>query len=163
MEINVTRELAALARLTIAELRVRYAEVFGEPTTTGNRTWLVRRIAWRLQALAEGDLSERARARAAELARDADIRLIPPKGLTAIAGSVHTGTAPKEASDARLPPPGSVITRTYKGATIHVKVLATGFEYDGHTFPSLSAVAKAVTGTHCNGFHFFKLNKPEHA
>ncbi len=163
MQINVTRELAALARLTIAELRARYAEVFGEPTTTGNRTWLVRRIAWRIQVLAEGDLSERARARAAELARDADIRLIPPKGSTAIAGPVHTGTVPKDTTDARLPPPGSVITRAYKGATIHVKVLATGFEYDGHTFPSLSAVAKAVTGTHCNGFHFFKLNKPEHA
>ncbi|AMV25152.1 hypothetical protein VT84_12205 [Gemmata sp. SH-PL17] len=163
MEINVTRELAALARLTIAELRARYAEVFGEPTTTGNRTWLVRRIAWRIQVLAEGDLSERARTRAAELARDADIRLIPPKGNTALTGPVHTGTVPREASDARLPPPGSVITRTYKGATVHVKVLPTGFEYDGHTFPSLSAVAKAVTGTHCNGFHFFKLNKPERA
>ncbi|AMV25243.1 hypothetical protein VT84_12660 [Gemmata sp. SH-PL17] len=163
MQINVSRELAALARFTIAELRARYADVFGEPTTTGNRTWLVRRIAWRLQVLAEGDLSQRARARAAELARDADIRLIPPKGSTAHAGPVHTGTVPREASDARLPPPGSVITRIYKGTTIHVKVLAAGFEYDGHTFPSLSAVAKAVTGTHCNGFHFFKLNRPERA
>ncbi|MBP3954808.1 DUF2924 domain-containing protein [Gemmata sp. G18] len=161
MEINVARELAALARLTIAELRTRYAEVFGEPTTTGNRTWLVRRIAWRLQVLAEGDLSARARARAAELARDADIRLIPPKGSTAAAGPVHAGTVPKETGDARLPPPGSVITRAYKGTTVRVQVLATGFEYDGRTFPSLSAVAKAVTGSHCNGFHFFKLNKPE--
>ncbi|WP_261360394.1 DUF2924 domain-containing protein [Gemmata massiliana] len=50
----------------------------GEPTTTGNRTWLARRIAWRIQALAEGDLSEGARARAAELARDADLRVISP-------------------------------------------------------------------------------------
>ncbi|VTR92447.1 Putative bacteriophage related protein OS=Isosphaera pallida (strain ATCC 43644 / DSM 9630 / IS1B) GN=Isop_2454 PE=4 SV=1: DUF2924 [Gemmata massiliana] len=155
MQINVTRELAALVRLTIAELRARYAEVFGEPTTTGNRTWL----AWRIQVLAEGDLSQRARSRAAELARDADIRRIPPKGSTAIAGPVHTGTVTKEASDARLPPPGSVITRAYKGATIHVKVLTTGFGYDARTFPSLSAVAEAVTGTHGNGFHFFKLNK----
>ena len=45
--------------------------MFGEATTTGHKTWLVRRIAWRLQALAEGDLSERAKARAAELAGDA--------------------------------------------------------------------------------------------
>ncbi|MBP3954771.1 DUF2924 domain-containing protein [Gemmata sp. G18] len=163
MEINVAKELAALQRLTPTDLRARYAEVFGEPTTTGNRTWLVRRIAWRLQVLAEGDLSARARTRAVQLARDADIRLIPPKGSTASAGPVHTGTVPRDTSDARLPPPGSVITRAYKGATVHVKVLPTGFEYDGRVFPSLSAVAKAVTGTHCNGFHFFKLNKPERA
>jgi hypothetical protein len=63
----------------VAALREKYAAVFGEATTTGNRTWLVRRIAWRLQALAEGDLSELARQRAAELARDADLRVIPPR------------------------------------------------------------------------------------
>ena len=79
MEINVGKEVAALARMTPAELRERYAEVFGEATVTKNRTWLVRRIAWRLQVLAEGDLSERARQRAIELARDADLRVIPPR------------------------------------------------------------------------------------
>jgi hypothetical protein len=56
MPIDVGREVAALKRLTAGRLRDRYAEVFGEATTTGNKTWLVRRIAWRLQALAEGDL-----------------------------------------------------------------------------------------------------------
>ncbi|VTR95165.1 Putative bacteriophage related protein OS=Isosphaera pallida (strain ATCC 43644 / DSM 9630 / IS1B) GN=Isop_2454 PE=4 SV=1: DUF2924 [Gemmata massiliana] len=76
MATNVAREIAALARMTASNLRARCTEVFGEPTRTGNRTWLVRRIAWRLQALAEGDLSEGARA--AELARDADLRVIPP-------------------------------------------------------------------------------------
>ena len=63
----------------MAELRTRYAEVFGETTQAGHRTWLTKRIAWRLQALAEGDLSGRARRRAAELANDADLRLAPPK------------------------------------------------------------------------------------
>ncbi|WP_261360393.1 DUF2924 domain-containing protein [Gemmata massiliana] len=62
-------------------------------------------------------------------------------------------------SDDRLPPSGRVTTCVYKGTTIHVKVLAAGFEYDARTFPSLSAAAKAVTGSHGNGFHFFKLNK----
>jgi Protein of unknown function (DUF2924) len=62
MEVNVAREVAALQRMTPKQLREKYAEVFGEATGTGNRTWLVRRIAWRLQALAEGDLTERARA-----------------------------------------------------------------------------------------------------
>ncbi|HEV3436990.1 MAG TPA: DUF2924 domain-containing protein [Gemmata sp.] len=67
-DLNVVQEIAALQRMTTKQLRERYAEVFGETTTANNRTWLFRRIAWRLQALAEGDLSERARARAVELA-----------------------------------------------------------------------------------------------
>ena len=54
MTINVGKEVAALKRLAAGALRVRYAEVFGEATTAGNMTWLVRRIAWRLQAFAEG-------------------------------------------------------------------------------------------------------------
>jgi hypothetical protein len=74
-------ELAALTHMGVSALRGKYAELFGEPTRTGNKTWLVRRIAWRLQALAQGDLS-----------------------------------------------------------------------------PSLSAVARAVTGSHCNGYLFFRLN-----
>ena len=78
MELNILNEVAALERLTIGQLRQRFAELFGEATAASNRTWLVKRIAWRLQALAEGDLSERARRRAAELARDADLRLNPP-------------------------------------------------------------------------------------
>src|ERR1700687_4140925 len=60
MDHQLAKELAALIRLGVSELRLKYAEVFAEPTRTGNKNWLVRRIAWRLQALAEGDLSERA-------------------------------------------------------------------------------------------------------
>jgi hypothetical protein len=67
MELNVHKEVAAMQRLGAKQLRGRYAEVFGEATTANNKTWLIRRIAWRLQALAEGDLSERARRRAEEL------------------------------------------------------------------------------------------------
>lgn len=78
MPVNVGREVAALERMTVARLREQYAAVFGEATATGNRTWLVRRTAWRLQALAEGDLTDRAVARAAELARDADLRVTAP-------------------------------------------------------------------------------------
>ena len=58
-------------------LRDRYAELFGEETRANNKPWLVKRIAWRLQALAEGDLSERALQRAAALAIDADLRMMP--------------------------------------------------------------------------------------
>jgi hypothetical protein len=72
---TLAKELAALERMTAAELRDRYAEVFGEPAASGNRAWLGRRVGWRMQALAEGDLSERARTRATELSRDADLRV----------------------------------------------------------------------------------------
>ena len=158
MEINVGEEVDALQRMTVTQLRERYADTFGEATATGNRTWLVRRIAWRLQALAEGDLSARAKARAAELGRDADLRVIPPREKPAPAvGSLRPAPPPRDKGDGRLPPPGSVLTRAYKGGTVQVKVLAEGFEYDGAVHASLSAVAKAVTGSHCNGFHFFRL------
>ena len=165
MTTDVGKEVAALKRMAAGALRDRYAEVFGEATATGNRTWLVRRIAWRLQALAEGDLSERAKARAAELARDADLRVIPPRETparpAAERGPVATGTVSRPAAvdDDRLPPPGSLITRPYKGGVVQVKVLRDGFEYAGAVYASLSAVAKAVTGSHCNGFLFFKLTK----
>jgi hypothetical protein len=66
---NVGTEIAALPRLAVKDLRARYAEIFGEPTKASNKQWLTKRIAWRLQSLAEGDLSERARKRAEELAR----------------------------------------------------------------------------------------------
>ena len=160
MTVNVAKEVAALQRMTPKELRERYAEVFGEATRTGNRTWLVRRIAWRLQALAEGDLSERARARAAELARDADLRVVPPVLRAVTPAEAATRTVTREAgfaTDKRLPQPGSVITRAYKGGLVRVQVLKDGFEYEGEVYPSLSAVAKVVTRSHCNGFHFFRL------
>jgi hypothetical protein len=159
MDHDWTKQLAALTRLGASALRGKYAELFGEPTRTGNKTWLVRRIAWRLQALAEGDLSERARRRAEELARDADLRLTAPRGAIQTPPATADRSKPtlKLRSDARVPPPGTVLTRSYKGRTLRVQVLAHGFVYAGQTYPSLSAVAKAVTGSHCNGYLFFRL------
>jgi len=118
-----------------------------------NRVWLIRRIAWRLQALAEGDLSERARRRAAELACDADLRLLPPRGAAQGATNPLGGPSPRRV-DPRLPCPGSVLTRRYKGSTLQVQVLERGFAFDGQVFASLSAIAKAITGAHGNGFLF---------
>ena len=154
-------EIAALQRLTVKQLRARYAEVFGEGTSAANRVWLVKRIAYRLQVLAEGDLSERARRRAAELANDADLRLFPPKdtaGATAATPRTETAVLPFKADD-RLPTAGTILTRTYKGSVVQVQVLQHGFEYHGQVYQSLSAVAKAVTGSHCNGYAFFRLGQ----
>ncbi len=113
MELNIVNEVATLQRLSVGQLRQRFAELFGETTKASNRTWLIKRIVWRLQALAEGDLSERARRRAAELARDADLRLNPPQS------KANTTTPPPEPvrlpapDDPRLPPPGTILTRPY--------------------------------------------------
>ena len=157
---SIAREIAALQRLTVHDRRRRYAEVFGEATRSGNRFWLVKRIAWRLQALAEGGLSDRAKRRAAELANDADLRVIPPRTLTLGTDEPPPPKTLRFQSDDRLPPPGSVLTRKYKGRDVQVLVRADGFEYYGKVYPSLSAVAQEITGTHINGFLFFRLNKP---
>jgi hypothetical protein len=155
VELNIVNEVAALQRLTVGQLRQRFAELFGEATSASNRAWLVKRIVWRLQALAEGDLSERARRRAAELARDADLRLNPPRSQTTTAIQPEPVTVPAPV-DHRLPPPGTILARPYKGQLVQVQVLTEGFAYAGRVYPSLSAVAKAVTGSHTNGFHFFR-------
>lgn len=78
MTLNVGKEVAAVKRMTVAQLRARHVEVFGEQTRSGHKEYLVKRIAWRLQSQAEGDLSQRARQRASELANDADLRTHAP-------------------------------------------------------------------------------------
>jgi len=157
MVVNVDKEVIAMKRMTVSELRRKYAEVTGEETRCRHKDYLVRRIAWRLQANAEGDLSERARRQAKELAQGADVRLTGMRGKDVLLNSpAKTGTI-NISQDDRLPMPGAVITREYKGETIEVKVLPNGFEYGGEVYRTLSAVAKVVTGTHWNGYHFFGL------
>jgi hypothetical protein len=161
MNPHLAHELATLEQLTVAELRARYAELFGEETRVGNKLWLIRRIAWRLQALAEGDLSQRARQRAAELARDADVRLSPPRPALVVPAPAPTtpSSRSRRPRHPRLPPPGTILTRLYKGETLQVRVLRHGFEFEDTVYPSLSAVAKAITGSHCSGHLFFRLTK----
>ena len=157
---NVKKELALLDEMTVGQLRQRYAEVFGEPTRSRHRQYLVRRIAWRMQANAEGGLSQRALQRAEELAGNADVRLTPPKAATPERIKCESKVATKITRlDPRLPPIGSDIVREYKGKQIAVKVRPDGFEYQGDRFKSLSAVAKVISGTHCNGFRFFGLDQ----
>jgi hypothetical protein len=157
---KITKEVASLQKLSVKDLQARYSEAFGEETHGHHKTWLIKRIAWRLQAVAEGDLSERARRRAAELANDADLRLSPPRVPAAAPTLERTETAVlRTRANDRVPIPGTVISRTYKGKSLQVKVLPHGFEFDGEVFKSLSAVAKAITGSHCSGHFFFRLAK----
>jgi hypothetical protein len=115
--------------MTVKELRAKFADVCGDETRSGNKAWLIKRIAGRMQANHEGGLTERARQRARELARDADLRLSAPRIRTQRASAdAPTATAPQPITlpeDSRLPQPGTIL----------------------------------VTGTHINGFLFFKLQK----
>jgi len=157
--LNMTREVAALKRMTVKELRGRYLEAFGETTRSGNKDWLWKRIAWRMQANAEGGLSERAHRRAEELAIDADLRVRrpPDKPAPSPASTTRTATVDFAQPTGELMP-GTILTRTYKGRTITVIVRDDGFEHEGEVYRSLSAVAKAVTGSHWSGNLFFGLS-----
>ena len=151
---DTAAELAALGRMTVGELREKYQVVFGEETRSWNKDFLRKRIAWRIQELAEGGLSERARRRAEELACDADLRIRPLE--PARLGKTVVRRLPVS-HDRRLPMPGAVLTRQYQGETVTVNVLDDGFAFRGQVYRSLTAVAKAVTGSHWNGYHFFGL------
>ena len=158
MKDTVRAEIETLRKLKASALRVRYRELFGEESRSSNQAYLFRRVAWRLQALSEGDLTARARERAAQLAVDADLRLRPPCSfLTEIEAGKPDD--PKARRDPRIPAAGVELTRKHDGHVIRVKVLEHGFECNGKRYESLSAIAYCFTGTRWNGFAFFGLNK----
>lgn len=163
MQTAVLMEVEKLRRMSLAALREKYREVFQEDTRCRHRGHLFRRIAWRLQAVAEGDLSQRARDRAQAIARDADLRMIAPRDFFTVAGGPVELTPQngKRREDARLPLPGTVLKRTWKGRDLLVEVLADGFRYDNRHYSSLSAIANEVTGTRWNGLVFFGLRRRE--
>jgi hypothetical protein len=145
MQLNVGKEVAAMEQMAVGQLRDRYAEVFGETTNARNKQWLLKKIIWRLQSMAEGDLSERARARGMEIASDADIRRRPPKAPAPKPDALQSPPIPMASSpDKRVPIAGSTITREYKGRLLEVLVLDEGFEYAGEKFKSLSGVASST-------------------
>jgi hypothetical protein len=160
---TVLVEVESLRRATLAGLREKYREVFQEETQSRHREHLFRRIAWRLQALSEGDLSERARERACEIAREADLRSVAPPDFFTVNGErVRTtrGNRNRREQDSRLPLPGALLTRQWKGRTLLVEVLTNGFRYENRHYSSLSAIAVAITGTRWNGLAFFGLTRP---
>ena len=163
MSINLQQEIEELNRMNVTELQRRYAAVFDEPTRSGNKDFLRKRIAWRIQARAEGGISDRARERARELAREEDLRIRAPKGMFAPQPSPDDGRTVvllfEPERDERLPTPGTLLGRVYKGERLEVEVLEEGFRYEGRNYPTLTAIAKEITGSHWNGFDFFGLRK----
>lgn len=164
MSKSIESQIDDIQHMTTTELVARFQELHGYPCRTRHRQYLIRKNAWRIQANAEGDLSERARRRAAELANDAEVRVMAPRTLVCPpqdgpGATVHRRLADGDHHDPRVPPAGSAIVREYRGRRLRVIVLAdgAGFELDGERYRTLTAVAKKVTGGHVNGFRFFRL------
>ncbi len=159
MEIaSVWREIEELRGATVRELRAKYCALFGQPSHSNHKQFLFRRVAWRLQALAYGDLSEHVRQQALALAQDADLRIKAPRHLVGNAEQVLQPTLRsrrKPGRDERLPELGSILRREFKGQIVMVQVLEHGFQYQDRFYKSLSAIARQVTGTHWNGYAFF--------
>lgn len=141
---TLAEEIAGLKDLDMLALVARYHELFGHLPRTKNREQLWRRVAWGMQAKVHGGLSDAANAKLQEL--DATIDL--PIEVRA--------TLPKKGPGL---PVGRVIRREWRNQQLEVVVTETGFEWRGVPYRSLSAVAKAITGTAWNGLVFFQLRE----
>jgi hypothetical protein len=143
---SIDVEVALLRDLDVTELRARWQTVFrGRPPPHLPRHLLFRVLAYRLQADHLGDLDGESQ------------RLLDR--------SESPETAGRRALDWRRRTtdlsPGTVLGREWNGQMQRVAVLAEGFACNGKTYPSLSKVAFAITGTRWNGPKFFGLrDKP---
>jgi hypothetical protein len=165
MDPAVVAAVETLRGLTVAALKIKYRELLGEESKSANKQFLFRRLAWQLQAKAEGDLSERARRRAADIADDRDLRTRAPQAFVHRPPEPWSGRAaglngPQR--DYRLPQPGTLLIRRFQGKEILVKVLDQGFQYQTRHYRSLSAIAREATGTRWNGLLFFGLTERRH-
>jgi hypothetical protein len=175
---NLTSQIAELETLSVGQLKDRYEAVFGEAPRSRNRSWLAKRVAFRLQEIAEGSLSERARKRIDELAGESPVvrhraprqkktaqpaapeaAETAPTTTSAPTTNTETIAPPAKERDPRLPEPGVMLRRTFRDVEYTVTVLEDGaFEFQGERVKSLSAIAKRITGTSWNGWTFFGLN-----
>jgi Protein of unknown function (DUF2924) len=154
-------KLADLPGMNASQLQSVHRRLFGLEHPVSNCQHLRRKIAWHLQAAADGGLPEIVRQYAIGVARSTELRA----RISQNSARRHTGvpldqTATSrvvETRDTRLPMPGSLIVKTYKAETLVVKVLDGMFEYAGRRFSSLSSIAREITGTRWNGFAFFGL------
>ena len=149
---TMAARIVALQRMTTAELREEWRRVMGEEPRSYNKAWMWKRLAWIIQSREFGGLSERAKQRLEELMPYAEEWM--PLGRRAFRGVT---TVPNTPTRDGLPSPGTVLTRRYKGRTLAVTVLEDGFEFEGRRYPTLTAIATVVTGSHWNGWHFFGL------
>jgi hypothetical protein len=160
MNTSIPGQIARFRAMTVAELRVEWERLYGEPTRSRNRTFLWRRLAWRIQEIEYGGLPNEAKQRMFDLAPASFVRSQLPAGYTpypTMATAPPGPVVPRR--DRRLPSPGSTVVRRYKGDDICVLVLDDGFEWDCRRFDSLSKVAFTITGSKWNGMLFFGITK----
>ena len=155
--------LEDLPRMTAAQLQEVHRQLFGVAHPISNCQHLRRKIAWHMQAAKESGLPESVRQYALGIARETELRSRisdnASRRRAEIPADRTATTVVVQTQDARLPMPGSLIVKKYKGQTLVVKVLDEAFEYEGRRFTSLSAIAGEITGTRWNGFAFFGLAK----
>jgi len=146
MSLNITKEIARMKRMATAELKDHYEDVCGHTPRSHNRDWLVKKIAWQMQAAEEGGLPERVRQRALAMADDADLRTRPSRTFTQQIETANERTClvNEESRDPRLPPAGTLLSKSYKGQTITVLVGQEDFKFNGDTYKTLSAIANAL-------------------
>ncbi len=161
MKRKTIEKVQRLEQMTVGELRQVFIEVFGEESGSYNKHYLRKRIAWRLQELDEGGLTERARKRAEELAKNAEVRTRPPKYADKNKASSGENVVVDFPRSNKLMDiaPGTTLRREYKNQLIVVTAMESGFLYNGQVYRSLSAIAKEVTGSMWNGRLFFGLTK----
>ena len=149
-------QIMALRENSLSELKAKYEELFpGQNTPSNNKVFLWRKITYRLQELEYGGISAETQSKIQQLIQQYD-----PINNKALRPDNIPENQPKKSGisrDKRLPIPGTVITKEYKGISLQVKVLKSGFEYNGKVYKTLTAIAKEVTGAHWNGYLFFNL------
>jgi hypothetical protein len=135
--------LAALKAMSVNELKTEWQAMFDAPAPNNSRTFLESRLAYRIQELTYGGPDKQTR------------RL-----LDLLADEVEgTLTRKTQIADPRNPVVGTKLIREWDGIAHTVTVLKEGFEWGGKRYKSLSAVARAVTGTRWNGYRFFGLRE----
>jgi len=155
---SIVSQIQAQQRMTVAQLRIEWERLYGEPTRSRNRTYLWRRLAWRVQEIAYGGLRDEPKERMFGLAPATFVRSQIPAGFQpeTNGASASPGVVGSR-RDPRLPAPGSTIVREYRGQTLRLNVLDDGFELDGVHYGSLSEAARVVTGQRWNGPLFWGL------
>ena len=154
--IAVSAQLQALDGFTLAQLQKKHLELYGIESRTKNKSFLRKKLAYRIQELAEGGLSPQAKARIEELAPALlpDRKEAKRRMTHCPAPSVQVVALPR---DPRLPEVGTILRREYGGSVHEVECLPQGFKFRNHIHKSLSAIARIITGTNWNGFLFFGL------
>ena len=164
MKKTLRDRIAEIAAMNVPALREEHRKLFGEEPASSHRQFLFRKIAWRLQADREGGLPDSVRELARGIARDTPLRARvvanAEKRRAGLPAEQTVVTTVDPGHDSRLPMPGGLIVKQFKGETHVVKVLDNGlFEYGDQRFKSLSAIAKEITGTKWNGLLFFGLTE----